>query len=124
MKKILIAEDSPNIAAMVGLCLEDEGYAVISQEDGINALRSIYDDKPDLVLLDLVLPRMSGLLILRTLRENPATKDLPVIVISARSQKEDIQEAYGQGADDYLVKPFTPAELLSHISSLIGEGKA
>jgi DNA-binding response OmpR family regulator len=123
MKKVLLAEDSPNIAIMVSLCLEDEGYTVICQEDGINALRSIYDDKPDLVLLDLVLPRMSGLLILRTLRENPATASLPVIVISAKSQKEDIQEAYGYGADDYLVKPFTPTELLSHISSFIGEGK-
>lgn len=119
MKRILVVEDSRNIAAMISLCLEEEGYEVILREDGIEAVRSAFEEAPDLVLLDLVLPRMSGLTVLRALRDNPMTSGLPVIVISARAQKEDIQEAYSLGADDYLVKPFTPSELTERISSLL-----
>ncbi len=119
MKKILVVEDSRNIAAMISLCLEEQGYAVLLSEDGIEAVRSAFEDAPDLVLLDLVLPRMSGLTVLRALRDNPMTSGMPVIVISARAQKEDIQEAYSLGADDYLVKPFTPSELTERISSLL-----
>jgi DNA-binding response OmpR family regulator len=119
MIKVLLAEDAPNIATMVEICLEDAGYDVISEEDGIEALSSIYANKPDIILLDLVLPRMSGILILKALRENHNTTQIPVIVMSARSQKEDIQEAYDNGADDYLVKPFTPADLLRHVKNLV-----
>ena len=119
MKRILVVEDSRNIAAMISLCLEEEGYEVILREDSIEAVRSAFEEAPDLVLLDLVLPRMSGLTVLRALRDNPMTSGLPVIVISARAQKEDIQEAYSLGADDYLVKPFTPSELTERISSLL-----
>lgn len=123
MKRILLAEDDENIATIVSMCLEDEGYEVIQRADGIEALRAIYDLKPCIVLLDLLLPRMSGYLILRALRENPATAELSVMVMSAKSQKEDIQEAYDQGADDYLVKPFTPSELIEHVSRLIDRGR-
>lgn len=123
MRRILLAEDDENIATIVSMCLEDEGYEVIQRADGIEALKAIYDLKPLIVLLDLLLPRMSGYLILRALRENPATAELPVMVMSAKSQKEDIQEAYDQGADDYLVKPFTPSELIEHVSRLIDRGR-
>ncbi len=123
MRRILLAEDDENIATIVSMCLEDEGYEVVQRADGIEALKAIYDQKPLIVLLDLLLPRMSGYLILRALRENPATAELPVMVMSAKSQKEDIQEAYDQGADDYLVKPFTPSELIEHVSRLIDRGR-
>lgn len=122
MKKIMLVEDSKNITLSVKICLEEEGYQVITAEDGIMALETVFQEIPDLILLDLLIPKMSGLLVLKAIRENPTTHDIPVMIVSAKSQEVDIQSAYKAGANDYLVKPFTPSILLSHIRRVLTEG--
>lgn len=120
-KRVTVIEDSKNIAISIKICLETCGYQVTTVEDGVTALEELFKDPPDLVLLDILLPKMSGLLVLEAIRDNPGTRHLPVIIISAKSQENDIQAAYDAGADDYLVKPFTPTILLSHIEIVLKE---
>lgn len=113
----MLVEDSKNITLSVRICLEAAGYQVSAAEDGVTALEEIFKAPPDLVLLDLLIPKMNGMLVLKAIRENPLTKGLPVIIISAKSQNSDIQSAYKTGANDYLIKPFTPNLLLSHVKT-------
>ena len=117
MKKILIAEDAHNVRLTVELCLEGAGYEVISTDNGVQALQLAVAHVPDLVLLDLVLPGMSGFLVLEALRAEPKTRETPVIIVSAKAQDDDIQKARQLGANDYLVKPFTPEGLLRAVST-------
>jgi DNA-binding response OmpR family regulator len=121
MSKILLVEDEKNIVLGVSICLRSEGMEVNVAVDGADALKKIEEDKPDLVLLDLVMPRLNGLDALQAMKSNPETKDIPVIVLSARAQEEDIQRAMDLGAADYMAKPFRPVELLAVIQRVIGE---
>lgn len=118
-KKILLVEDEKNIVLGVTICLRSAGLEVDVAEDGMEALRKIEGSKPDLVLLDLVMPKLNGLDALKSMKENKATKDIPVIVLSARAQEEDIQRAMDLGASDYMAKPFKPAELLEVIQRVL-----
>jgi DNA-binding response OmpR family regulator len=118
-KKILLVEDEKNIVLGVTICLRSAGLQVDVAEDGMEALRKIEESKPDLVLLDLVMPKLNGLDALKSMKENEATKDIPVIVLSARAQEEDIQRAMDLGASDYMAKPFKPAELLEVIERVL-----
>lgn len=121
MSKILLVEDEKNIVLGVSICLRSEGMEVTVAVDGADALKKMEEDKPDLVLLDLVMPRLNGLDALQAMKSNPDTKDIPVIVLSARAQEEDIQRAMDLGASDYMAKPFRPVELLAVIQRVIGE---
>ncbi len=118
-KKILLVEDEKNIVLGVTICLRSAGLQVEVAEDGMEALRKIEASKPDLVLLDLVMPKLNGLDALKSIKENEETKDIPVIVLSARAQEEDIQRAMYLGASDYMAKPFKPAELLEVIERVL-----
>jgi len=120
-KKILLVEDEKNIVLGVSICLRSAGLDVIVAEDGAEALRKLETDKPDLVLLDLVMPKLNGLEALQAMKENGATRDIPVIVLSARAQEEDIQRAMELGAADYMAKPFRPEELLAVIKQVLAE---
>ncbi|MDW7651494.1 MAG: response regulator [Bacillota bacterium] len=120
MSKILLVEDEKNIVLGVTICLRSEGIEVNVAEDGADALKKIAADKPDLVLLDLVMPKLNGLDALQAMKENPDMKDIPVIVLSARAQEEDIQRAMDLGAADYMAKPFRPVELLAVIERVLG----
>lgn len=108
----MLVEDAANTALTVKMCLEAAGYRVRVSPNGAAALTAVYEEKPDLVLLDLVLPRISGYLVCQALREDSTTRDIPIIITSARSTEEDIRRAQAAGADEYLLKPFTPQELL------------
>jgi DNA-binding response OmpR family regulator len=118
-KKILLVEDEKNIILGVSICLRTAGLQVEVAEDGVEALRKISESKPDLVLLDLVMPKLNGLDVLQSIKENPETRDIPVIILSARAQEEDIQRAMDLGASEYMAKPFKPAELLDVIDSVL-----
>jgi CheY-like chemotaxis protein len=118
-KKILLVEDEKNIILGVSICLRTAGLQVEVAEDGVEALRKISESKPDLVLLDLVMPKLNGLDVLQSVKENPETRDIPVIVLSARAQEEDIQRAMDLGASEYMAKPFKPAELLDVIDRVL-----
>ncbi|MBT9174295.1 MAG: Alkaline phosphatase synthesis transcriptional regulatory protein PhoP [Syntrophomonadaceae bacterium] len=120
-KKILLVEDEKNIVLGVSICLRSAGLDVAVAEDGADALKKLETDKPDLVLLDLVMPKLNGLDALLAMKANEATRDIPVIVLSARAQEEDIQRAMELGAADYMAKPFRPEELLAVIRKVLTE---
>jgi DNA-binding response OmpR family regulator len=112
MEKILLVEDNKNITLSVMMCLENAGYEVVVVENGIKAVDRALSQKPDLILLDILIPKMNGYLVCEALRDEEKTKEVPIVMLSAKAEEEDIKKARKLGADDYLVKPFEPKELL------------
>ncbi|MEZ5670638.1 MAG: phosphate regulon transcriptional regulator PhoB [Alphaproteobacteria bacterium] len=121
---ILIAEDEPSIVEMVKYNLEHEGFRTATALDGDEALIAVAEHKPDLVLLDWMLPHVSGLEICRQLRRGNATRDLPIIMLTARGEEPDRVRGLESGADDYVVKPFSPGELMARIRALLRRSTA
>ena len=117
--KITIIEDEEDIRHLVCYNLEKEGYSVSSYESGERGLNGIKNDPPDLVLLDLMLPGIDGMEVCRRLKQNAATRDIPVIIISAKGEENDIITGLERGADDYLSKPFSPKILLARIRTIL-----
>jgi CheY-like chemotaxis protein len=103
-KRILLVEDDPFLRRACLVSLRQRGFTVTAASDGVEALRSIGAERPDLVLLDLLMPRMTGLEVLRTLRDDPKTRDLAVLVLSNSSREQDVVEIKELGVSDYLVK--------------------
>lgn len=118
-QRILVVEDTKNIAMAVSFCLQGAGYDATVVEDGVTALASISESPPDLVLLDLVLPRMNGFLVLEALKQDAQMREVPVVVLSARADDRDIERARALGAREYLVKPFTPHDLLRVVRDVL-----
>ena len=118
---ILIVDDEPHIVRLVELNLSRAGYAVRTAGDGEEALAKIAEERPDLVVLDVMMPRMDGFEALKRLKTNPATEDLRVIMLTARSKDEDVFEGYGRGAHWYLPKPFEPEELITAVRIALGQ---
>lgn len=117
--RILVADDEPNQLELLTFNLTHAGFEVISAPDGQAALTRIEDDAPDLVILDWMMPHMSGIELCRTLRSRPETKQLPVIILSARGEEGDRTLGLDTGADDYIAKPFSPRELISRVKALL-----
>lgn len=118
-KKILVIEDEKNILFVFSRLLENKGYRVITAEDGLKGLELAQEELPDLILLDLVLPKLDGFKILSTLKDDENTKEIPVIIISARSDNDSIEETLKAGAENYLVKPVDRNKLLAEIDKYI-----
>ncbi|EWT01964.1 chemotaxis protein CheY [Intrasporangium oryzae NRRL B-24470] len=117
---VLVVDDDAAIRTVVRWQLDDAGFRVVEADDGATALRRIRDDHPTLVVLDLSLPRLGGLDVLRSVREGQAGRsDLPIIVLSGRSGETDRIVGLDLGADDYLVKPFSPGELAARVRSVL-----
>lgn len=121
MKKILVIDDVRNIRLTVSLCLEQAGYEVLQASDGLNGLQLALEQLPDIVILDIILPKMNGYLVCEALKSEKATSNIPVIIISAKAENEDISRAREAGADDYIIKPFSPEALRKMIKKYIGE---
>ncbi|UBF23929.1 response regulator [Kovacikia minuta CCNUW1] len=117
MKRILIIEDERSIRESVLELLEVEGFNVTSAENGSVGLQIVQEHPPDLVLCDVIMPELDGYEVLTALRQNPITATIPFIFLTAKGMKEDIRQGMGLGADDYLIKPFTPQELLRAIAT-------
>ena len=117
---ILIADDDPVIQKLLAVNFEMEGYRVVTASDGAEALERVASDHPDLAVLDVMMPRVDGLDVVRALRADPATCTMPVILLSAKAQAVDINRGLEAGADIYVTKPFDPAELLDKAAGLIG----
>ncbi len=117
--RILIVEDDENIQQLVGYNLGKAGFAVSHAETGTEGLACITSEKPDLVILDLMLPEMDGLEICRSIRTTPATADLPIIMLTAKSEESDITTGLEQGADDYITKPFSPKILVARVKAAL-----
>ena len=118
-KRILVVEDERAIREMVVFTLKRAGFAVTEAEDASAARRALVDHSPDLVLLDWMLPDLSGLELARALRRDQATRELPVIMLTARAAEDDKVMGLESGADDYLTKPFSARELVARIQALL-----
>ena len=118
-KRILVVEDERAIREMVTFTLKRAGFTVSEAEDASAARRALVDHSPDLVLLDWMLPDLSGLELARALRRDQATKELPIIMLTARAAEDDKVMGLESGADDYLTKPFSARELVARIQALL-----
>jgi DNA-binding response OmpR family regulator len=116
---VMVIEDEKEIRDLVRYNLEKAGYRVAAAADGEEGLRQLFAARPDALVLDLMLPGMNGLEILREVRQEPVTHDLPVLVLTARSAEMDKLLGFEHGADDYLTKPFSPRELVARVKALV-----
>ncbi len=119
MQKILIVEDERDIADLVGFNLERAGYEVLKAHDGITGAELAIRERPDLVVLDLMLPGKDGYGVFKELRRDSRSRDIPVIMLTARAQTEDRIQGLEAGADDYLTKPFSPKELMLRVQAVL-----
>ena len=120
--KIVVIEDEVDILEVINYNLSKEGFDVCSALDGEEGLALIKKEVPDLVLLDLMLPGLDGIEICRTLKADHSTRSIPIIMVTAKGEESDIVLGLGMGADDYVVKPFRPRELMARIRSVLRRG--
>lgn len=126
-RKILAVDDEKHICRLVQVNLERQGYEVVTANDGKEALEKVQTERPDLVVLDVMMPYMDGFEVLQTLRRNPETRDIPVIMLTAKAQDADVFKGWQSGVDCYLTKPFNPMELIAFVKRIFssldgGEG--
>jgi sigma-B regulation protein RsbU (phosphoserine phosphatase) len=117
--RILVVDDAPDIATVLTLTLRRAGFAVATAVDGLDALEQLAAEVPDLIVLDVMMPRLDGLETLQRIRANPLTAAVPVLLLSARTQVADRLAGFERGADDYLAKPFEPDEVIARVGSLL-----
>jgi CheY-like chemotaxis protein len=118
--KVLIVDDSSDNVEMVSLLLSKRGFDVTSAPDGPGALEALEAARPDVILLDVMMPSMSGMEVLDRIRANPQHANIPVILVTAKTGDEDVLEGYKFGADYYITKPFTARQLLYGIGLVLG----
>ncbi len=121
-KKIIVVEDEPDLVDVVTYNLKREGYLVLAAQRGDEGLNLIRSERPDLVLLDLMLPGMDGLSICRQMKSDSSLSEIPIIIASAKGEESDVVIGLEMGADDYLAKPFSPRELLARIKAVLRRG--
>jgi CheY-like chemotaxis protein len=120
-KTVLVADDDVDVLALVVRRLERDGYRVITATNGGDALRAAQERMPDLAVLDVTMPQLTGYEVTEHLRKDPATERIPVILLTARVQEGDVRRGFAAGADDYMKKPFSPQELRSRVeAALVG----
>jgi len=112
--KILVVDDEENIRKLVKYNLILDGFEVVLAVDGKDGLDKAFSEKPDLILLDIMMPELDGLEVCSRLKKNPETRDIPIFMLSAKGQMQDLEDAYEMGADNYITKPFD-VEKLSEI---------
>jgi two-component system alkaline phosphatase synthesis response regulator PhoP len=122
-KTIMVVDDNPDIITIVRTILEGKGYSVLSATSGPELLNMLKTQKPDLIILDIMMPEMDGLEVLSRLKGLTETATIPVILLTAKVQYEDVLGGYKLGADYYITKPFTSTQLVNGINLLLGEGK-
>jgi CheY-like chemotaxis protein len=123
-KTVMVVDDNPDIVTIVKTILEGKGYGVQSAYSGAEVFNLLAEQKPDLIVLDIMMPQMDGLEVLTRLKGEPSTATIPVILLTAKVQYEDVLGGYKMGADYYITKPFTSTQLLNGINLLLGDGKA
>ena len=120
MPTILLAEDEPQTAQLIVFKLKQAGYEVVHVEDGEQALALLEITRPGLVVLDGLMPVMDGFEVLRRLKEDPRSRAIPVIMLTARARDKDVVTGLELGAADYMVKPFSPSELVARVRKVLG----
>lgn len=124
LNHILVVDDHQDVVDLVRYNLSKAGFVVSECNDGLRALEEIRENRPDLIVLDLMMPEMDGVSLFRHLKQNPETADIPVIMLTARSAPEERVEGLELGADDYLGKPFSPKELVLRVQSILRRTEA
>jgi CheY-like chemotaxis protein len=122
-EKILIVDDDLDTLRLVGLMLQHQGYRINAASSGIQSILMAQSDKPDLILLDIMMPEMDGYEVARKLRSDPNTTSIPIIMFTAKTQVDDKVAGFEAGADDYLTKPTQPRELFAHVKAVLARGK-
>lgn len=122
-EKILIIDDDLDTLRLVGLMLQRQGYQIMAATNGQQGLAKAFEDKPDLILLDIMMPEMDGYEVTRILRSNPLTERTPILMFTAKTQLDDKVAGFEVGADDYLTKPTHPSELQAHVKALLARSK-
>jgi DNA-binding response OmpR family regulator len=118
--RILLVDDELSVQKLLTYPLRKEGYEVVPALDGREALDRLREDNFDLVVLDVMMPKMDGFELTRRLRAEEATSRIPIILLTARAQDADLQQGFDAGADDYIRKPFSPQELRARVQSILG----
>ncbi len=117
-KRILVIDDEPAIHRLVQIILENEGFQILGMVERRETRRSVLQGKPDVIILDIMMPEVDGFQILKMLKEDAETRDIPILVLTVRSLGEDREKAMALGADLYMTKPFEPSELVDAVRSL------
>ncbi|MDD5645088.1 MAG: response regulator [bacterium] len=121
MKKILIVDDQPEVRELVTITLKNENYKILEAKDGQESIDIIKKEKPDIILLDIMLPgEIDGFEVCRRVKQDEELKNISVVMLSSQGAKEDIKEGKCAGANDYFVKPFSPLQLIKKVEDLLG----
>ena len=123
-RRVLVADDDRDIRELVAFKLGQAGFVVETAEDGVQALAAALQDRPDLAVLDVMMPGLSGLDVARQLRADGRTATVPIILLTARAQESDVEGGFAAGVDDYVIKPFSPRELLSRVQAVLARTSA
>jgi DNA-binding response OmpR family regulator len=119
-RRVLVVEDDPGILRQIAFNLESHGYRVETAMTGVQALKSLMRSRPDLLITDIMMPEMDGNELVASVRADSDLSDLPIIMLTARTQDEDMIQGYQSGTDLYLTKPFNPAELVTFVQRILG----
>ena len=119
--RVLVVDDDPVILELLRINFEIEGFEVLSAADGEQGLARARADAPDVVLCDVMMPRLDGMELLARLRDDPRTAHLPVVLLSAKAQKVEVERGLSLGADDYVTKPFDPLDLLDRVNAVLAK---
>jgi two-component system alkaline phosphatase synthesis response regulator PhoP len=119
MPKILVAEDERDIRELIGFTLRYAGLEVVLTSNGAEAVEKAAEEQPDLIMLDVRMPRMTGYEACRALKDNPETSGIPIVFLSAKGQEVEIEEGLASGALEYIVKPFAPDELATQVKGIL-----
>ena len=119
MTSALIVDDDPDVRDLVAYKLEQSGFEVRRAANGQEALESVAAQLPDVVLLDIMMPGLSGIEVLERWRVEPSTAHLPVLLLTAKAQESDVERGFELGADDYIVKPFSPREVVRRVNAVL-----
>jgi two-component system phosphate regulon response regulator PhoB len=122
MGRVLVVDDEPDVLLLCRLNLQQRGHELLEASDGSSALDLARERHPDVIVLDLMLPGMTGYEVLETLKQDEKTSDIPVLVLTARSLRADRERSHGLGASGFLTKPFLPSELCEMVESLLPAG--
>ncbi len=120
--RVVVADDDQDILDLVVFKLSQAGFETVAVSDGMAALAAIQANPPRLAILDVMMPGLSGIDVLRKVRANEATKDLDVILLTARARDSDVDAGFATGASDYVIKPFSPRELLHRVNAVLARG--
>ena len=119
-KKILVVDDEPNILKLISFILKNNGYEVMEASNGSECLEMVREEKPDLIVLDVMMPKIDGFEVAKKIKSNSATRGIPILMLSSKAQFEDKMKGIDSGAMDYVTKPFDKQELLEKVMECLG----